>query len=51
MYVAMKAGDKIRTKTLRILLSTLKEEQIGKKENINDNWVRGGLPTRELSKY
>jgi hypothetical protein len=20
-------------------------------ENINDNWVRGGLPTRELSKY
>ena len=37
MYVAMKSGDKIKTNILRTLLSTLKEKQIEKKENINKN--------------
>ena len=35
MYVAMKSGDKIKTNILRTLLSTLKEKQIEKKEDIN----------------
>ena len=37
MYVAMKSGDKIRTNILRTLLSMLKEKQIEKKENINED--------------
>ena len=37
MYIAMKSGDKIRTNILRTLLSTLKEKQIEKKENINED--------------
>ena len=37
MYVAMKSGDKIKTNILRTLLSTLKEKQIEKKENINED--------------
>ena len=37
MYVAMKSGDKIKTNILRILLSTLKEKQIEKKEDINED--------------
>ena len=37
MYVAMKSGDKIKTNILRTLLSTLKEKQIEKKEDINEN--------------
>ena len=32
----MKSGDKIRTGILRTLLSVLKEKQIGKKDNINE---------------
>ena len=36
MYVAMKSGDKIKTNILRTLLSTLKENQIEKKEEINE---------------
>ena len=36
MYVAMKSGDKIKTNILRTLLSTLKEKQIEKKEDINE---------------
>ena len=36
MYVAMKSGDKIRTNILRTLLSTLKEKQIEKKEDVNE---------------
>ena len=35
MYIAMKSGDKIKTNILRTLLSTLKEKQIEKKDNIN----------------
>ena len=37
MYVAMKSGDKIKTNILRTLLSTLKEKQIEKKDNINED--------------
>ena len=37
MYVAMKSGDKIKTNILRTLLSTLKEKQIEKKEDINED--------------
>ena len=37
MYVAMKSGDKIKTNILRTLLSTLKEKQIDKKEDINED--------------
>ena len=37
MYVAMKSGDKIRTNILRTFLSTLKEKQIEKKKNINED--------------
>ena len=37
MYVAMKSGDKIKTNILRTLLSTLKEKQIEKKEDINES--------------
>ena len=37
MYVAMKSGDKIRTNILRTLLSTVKEKQIEKKEDINED--------------
>ena len=33
----MKSGDKIRTNILRTLLSTIKEKQIEKKENINED--------------
>ena len=36
MYVAMKSGDKIKTNILRTLLSTIKEKQIEKKEDINE---------------
>ena len=35
MYIAMKSGDKIRTNILRTLLSSLKEKQIEKKDNLN----------------
>ena len=37
MYRAMKSGDKIRTNILRTLLSSLKEKQIEKKENLNED--------------
>ena len=37
MYVSMKSGDKIKTNILRTLLSTLKEKQIEKKEDINED--------------
>ena len=37
MYVALKSGDKIKTNILRTLLSTLKEKQIEKKEDINED--------------
>ena len=37
MYAAMKSGDKIKTNILRTLLSTLKEKQIEKKEDINED--------------
>jgi len=37
MYLAMKSGDKIKTNILRTLLSTLKEKQIEKKEDINED--------------
>ena len=37
MYIAMKSGDKIKTNILRTLLSTLKEKQIEKKEDINED--------------
>ena len=37
MYVAMKSGDKIRTNILRTFLSALKEKQIEKKKNINED--------------
>jgi uncharacterized protein YqeY len=37
MYVAMKSGDKIKTNILRTLLSALKEKQIEKKEDINED--------------
>ena len=37
MYVAMKSGDKIKTNILRTLLSMLKEKQIEKKEDINED--------------
>ena len=37
MYVAMKSGDKIRTNILRTLLSMLKEKQIEKKDDINED--------------
>ena len=37
MYVAMKSGDKIKTNILRTLLSALKEKQIDKKEDINED--------------
>ena len=37
MYVAMKSGDKIKTNILRIFLSTLKEKQTEKKEDINED--------------
>ena len=33
----MKSGDKIKTNILRTLLSTLKEKQIDKKEDINED--------------
>ena len=33
----MKSGDKIKTNILRTLLSTLKEKQIEKKKNINED--------------
>ena len=33
----MKSGDKIKTNILRTLLSTLKEKQIAKKEDINED--------------
>ena len=36
MYVAMKSGDEIKTNILRTLLSMLKEKQIEKKEDINE---------------
>ena len=36
MYVAMKSGEKIKTNILRTLLSSLKEKQIEKKEDINE---------------
>ena len=36
MYSAMKSGDKIRTNILRILLSSLKEKQIEKKDSLNE---------------
>jgi hypothetical protein len=36
MYVAMKSGDKMKTNILRTLLSMLKEKQIEKKEDINE---------------
>ena len=35
MYAAMKSGDKIRTNILRTLLSSIKEKQIEKKEELN----------------
>jgi len=35
MYIAMKSGDKIKTNILRTLLSSLKQKQIEKQENIN----------------
>ena len=37
MYVAMKSGDKMKTNILRTLLSMLKEKQIEKKEDINED--------------
>ena len=37
MYASMKSGDKIKTNILRTLLSTLKEKQIEKKEDINED--------------
>ena len=37
MYVAMKSGDKIKTNIHRTLLSMLKEKQIEKKEDINED--------------
>ena len=37
MYVAMKSGDKIKTNILRTFLSMLKEKQIEKKEDINED--------------
>ena len=37
MYVAMKSGDKIKTNILRTLLSMLKEKQIEKKEDLNQD--------------
>ena len=37
MYVAMKSGDKVKTNILRTLLSALKEKQIEKKKNINED--------------
>ena len=37
MYVAMKSGDKIKTNILRTLLSTLKEKQIEKKGDLNED--------------
>ena len=37
MYAAMKSGDKIKTNILRTLLSALKEKQIEKKEDINED--------------
>ena len=37
MYVAMKSGDKIKTNILRTLLSTLKEKQIEKNKDINED--------------
>jgi len=36
MYSAMKSGDKIRTNILRILLSSLKDKQIEKKDSLNE---------------
>ena len=35
MYAAMKSGDKIKTNTLRTLLSALKKMQIDKNEDLN----------------
>ena len=35
MYIAMKSGDKVKTNILRTLLSSLKQKQIEKQENIN----------------
>ena len=37
MYVSMKSGDKIKTNILRTLLSMLKEKEIEKKEDINED--------------
>ena len=37
MYVAMKSGNKTKTNILRTLLSMLKEKQIEKKEDINED--------------
>jgi len=37
MYTAMKSGDKIRTNILRILLSSLKEKEIEKKDSLNED--------------
>ena len=37
MYVAMKSSDNIKTNILRTLLSMLKEKQIEKKDNINED--------------
>ena len=37
MYIAMKAGDKVKTNILRTLLSSLKKKQIEKQNNINED--------------
>jgi len=36
MYAAMKSGDKHKTGTLRVALSTLKDKKIEKRENLTD---------------
>ena len=36
MYVAMKSGDKHKTGTLRVALSTLKDKKIEKREDLTD---------------
>ena len=36
MYAAMKSGDKHKTGTLRVALSTLKDKKIEKREDLTD---------------
>ena len=36
MYAAMKSGDKHKTGTLRVALSTLKDKKIEKREELTD---------------